>query len=375
MVLPTFPLYARDLGASLTFIGILASFTGLSTAIFSVPSGLWSDRVGRRIPLTFGLLCYSAASFLYTFATNPYHLLPARFLAGLAQCSTFPIGFAYASEVENPSSRKWAIGLYMTSMGAGFTVGPVLGGWIAQFWGYKLSYYSASLVALAGASLAWRGLKIGRNRRPSPTPKGGRLFVNLRGIIANRPSLLAANVANFFDVLLFQTLFTFFPLYAAWKGLDELQIGSGFAFRGLLSALVRLPAGVSTKFTGPDIMMILGLAASTIVMFLIPHFSAHAPLSLLLAADGIAYGFFLTAGYTFVADESPTSERGMTLGFYSAFSSLSTTVSPSILGVIADLWGLDNAFITSAYLASLGILVMTVVTWLRRRNQITAIRT
>ncbi len=43
IVSPTFSIYAQDLGASLPFIGVLNSITGLGMLIFSLPAGVYGD--------------------------------------------------------------------------------------------------------------------------------------------------------------------------------------------------------------------------------------------------------------------------------------------------------------------------------------------
>ena len=80
---PTFSLYAQSLGASLAFIGALSSIAGLTQLLTSMPIGALSDRHGRKIVLTLGMLTFAATTTLYALAPNAVLLIPGRVLAGL----------------------------------------------------------------------------------------------------------------------------------------------------------------------------------------------------------------------------------------------------------------------------------------------------
>jgi predicted MFS family arabinose efflux permease len=74
--IPLYPFFARSLGASVALIGALASSTGLTTVLLSIPLGSLSDRLGRKKIMQFGIACAIIAPILYTFASAPFHLLP-----------------------------------------------------------------------------------------------------------------------------------------------------------------------------------------------------------------------------------------------------------------------------------------------------------
>ena len=97
--IPLYPFFARSLGASVALIGVLASSTGLTMVLLSIPLGSLSDRLGRKRIMQLGIACFIVAPLLYTFASEPLHLLPARIVMGVAMGSTFSIGFVYVTEI------------------------------------------------------------------------------------------------------------------------------------------------------------------------------------------------------------------------------------------------------------------------------------
>ena len=63
MILPVFSVMARDLpDATPLLVGVAISAYGLTQALFQIPFGIWSDRLGRKPVITFGLLLFVLGS-------------------------------------------------------------------------------------------------------------------------------------------------------------------------------------------------------------------------------------------------------------------------------------------------------------------------
>ena len=78
IALPFLPLYAKELGASETMIGFIASSYFLSRLFLELPSEMISDKVGRRIPLLSGMLFILLGAIMSSLASSPLILLFAR---------------------------------------------------------------------------------------------------------------------------------------------------------------------------------------------------------------------------------------------------------------------------------------------------------
>src|SRR6266404_2828616 len=64
LVLPVFTLYGLQFTSSRFLVGFAFGCYGLAMAIFQIPLGRWSDRVGRRKVLIFGMTVFSLGSFI-----------------------------------------------------------------------------------------------------------------------------------------------------------------------------------------------------------------------------------------------------------------------------------------------------------------------
>jgi len=354
----TFSLYADRLGASLTLIGFLASCVGLSRTVTGAPTGMVSDRIGRKRFLILGAALFSVAPFFFAITRDPFLLVPIRLLMGFAMVSTFPVGLTYVGELADPVGRGRAIGLCSASMGVGFSTGLYLGGYIAGSLGYEVNFLTASLEGLVAAIIAWRGLKGFRVSGHRQAQRG--LLSGFKSLLVN-PKIMAAGMAGFFVSLVYSEVLNFFPLYAASVGLSLGVIGAIFAVRTFVSTGVRLPTGLLASRFGSIRFLILSLTLCAAVMFVIPMSSSAYLLTLLLAVEGVGFGIYLTSSSTYVVEVSQSHERGAAMGVSGTFSSLGDTISAFVLGVFADFFGLPSTFVLASALAILGALTVGIL--------------
>jgi MFS family permease len=354
-LLPVFPLRAREIGASLLLIGGLAAFNGATQVAASVPVGMISDRHGRRRLIAFGSLCFAVAALLLALAPAPIWLLLAQVLLGLGIVSVFAMGAAMVGDYAAPAERGMAMGLLTTSMGLGFAVGPLLGGWITVQFGIEHSLLTMALLSLLAAGFAWSTLV---DEGVSRGVRAVNPFANLRVLATDRLLLLAA-VANLLISPVFNgVVVNFVPIQAGALGFSAMMIGGLFALRALASSLTRLPTGVISTPRWSYRVMLFAITLAGVGVILIANTTDYAGLSLALIAEGISYGVFLTAGQAFVTQYAAPHVRGAALGAYSMAGGLSIALSPFLLGAVADWLGLSTVFYGMGIILLLGALTL-----------------
>lgn len=103
-----------------------------------ITMGTLGDRIGRRRLLLIGAATFGAASVLAAFSSSPGMLIGARALLGLAGATLAPSTLSLIrSMFLDPTQRRIAIGVWVTSYSVGGGIGPVLGGVLLEYfwWG------------------------------------------------------------------------------------------------------------------------------------------------------------------------------------------------------------------------------------------------
>lgn len=351
LIIPIFPGFAQKIGASLTMLGSYGSVSAITMLLFSLPLGRLSDKIGRKNMMTPGLLLFILVPLFYRVAKTPLHLYPIRVLLGLGVGLIFGNGFLLMTKVSEPEHRNTAQGLYMTSMGLGFTVGPLIGGYTTKLYGNTLSFYLSSLLGLVSIIIL---LFVKETRTDKETPRSE---TSLTEVIKD-PKVLAAGIANYLNSLMYNALTLFYPVYGASIGFDEAQIGVGFTTRGLASTAVRLPVGSLTKHLRVLNLMVSGLLLSAITIFSVSMSTGLTLISALMGIQGIAYGIYLTSGNVYVANNSMEENRGTAMATFSMFGNLSGIINPVILGYIAENLGSSGALQFSTVVTILGVILL-----------------
>jgi len=348
-VIPIFPGYAKGVGASLSMLGSYGSVAAMAMLLLSLPLGRLSDRYGRRRMMLPGLILFIVVPLSYMAAQSPYHLYPIRVALGLGVGLIFGNGFLLMSEVSEEGFKNVAQGIYMTSMGLGFTLGPLVGGFAAKLVGPSLSFKISSGFAVLGLLLLLM-VKENRVRESGKTEVRAGLTELLRD-----PRIIASGVANFVNSLMFNAVTLFFPVYGSDIGLDEADVGIGLTSRGLASTAVRLPVGSLTRRIKALNLMAAGLLLSAATMFTVSNSSGLMLVSVLMGVQGVAYGVYLTSGNVYVSEEAPKDNKATAMAVYSMFGNIGGIVGPVMLGVIAERIGVRGALQFSAAATMLGV--------------------
>lgn len=358
MVGPTLPLFATGLGASVALIGLLTGLVNVVSILAAFPIGIWSDVWGRKQVIVSGGLLFVVAYAGCAFAANVYALFPVLMLAGVAALCVFTVSTAYVGDVARRGERGLVIGLYSTAMGLGAAIGPALGGLLAEQIGYQINYLAAAAIGLGGCWIAWRYLltdpTAGRNRViRQRTAMGAQLR-----LLLHDPNVLTASLGNFCINTLYSTIFGFLPLYAAELTWNKAAIGSLFATRALASTVARIPTGVLTNYVTSHLLMLASLLVAAAATLFIAGVQHPVALTVVIAVEGLAYGIFLTAGRTYLADTAAEETRGAAIGVYGMAGSVGGALSPLVFGLLAERWGLPIVFIAAALVLLVGALLL-----------------
>ena len=136
------PLYASNiLGLGAAEIGTVLSFTTMLNLVMTIPIGYMIDYYGRKSVILKSLYVTAAASLLYSFTSDYFTISMVAVLLGVGTSGSQQAPLAMATDVTMNEPRGLSIGIYRLFTDTGFIIGPIILGFIADYFGLKAPFY------------------------------------------------------------------------------------------------------------------------------------------------------------------------------------------------------------------------------------------
>ena len=128
----------------------------LSSAVFLVPLGKLADIRGRKRVFFYGNLLITLTSILSALAPSGSTLIIIRAFQGIGSAMVFGTGVAIITSVYPPGERGKAIGYSVTSVYAGLSLAPFLGGVLTQYLGWRSIFWFTIPIEFLVLWITWR---------------------------------------------------------------------------------------------------------------------------------------------------------------------------------------------------------------------------
>ena len=149
MVLPVLATYGMDLaGATPALIGLAIGAYGLTQAIFQIPFGVISDRIGRRPVIYLGLIVFALGSVLAANSDSIWGVIAGRILQGAGAISAAVM--ALLSDLTREQHRTKAMAMIGMTIGLSFAVAMVVGPLLTRAFGLSGLFLATGAMALCG---------------------------------------------------------------------------------------------------------------------------------------------------------------------------------------------------------------------------------
>ncbi len=123
----------------------LGFLIGLSFALFyatlGIPIAILADRYSRRNIIAISVVVWSAMTAFSGMAANYFQLALARIGVGIGEAGSSPPSHSMISDLFPPESRATAMGIYATGINIGVLIGFLVGGWIDQWYGWRMAFF------------------------------------------------------------------------------------------------------------------------------------------------------------------------------------------------------------------------------------------
>jgi MFS family permease len=353
-LLPTLPLYIKEVGATDQQLGWVMGAFAIGLLIFRPRLGVLADRRGRKIVILIGMAVAAIAPLGYLFTQSVMPLFAVRVFHGIS-IAAFTTGFsALAADLSPPQNRGEVIG-YMTLVNPiGVALGPALGGFLHAWAGYTPLFLMTAGLGAIGLVFSWQVKAPQVEVKPNAKKSNEQQDVFWRLLLSPRlriPSLVMLLIG-----LSFGTLSTFVPLFIQQAGVN-LNAGLFYAAAAVSSFSVRLFTGRASDRYGRGRFISLSLVFYASAMLLL--YVANSAPTFLIAGflEGAGAGILIPMMVTLVADRSAPHERGRIFGLCVGGFDLGIFIAGPFLGSFAEQIGYRGLFGIASAIACLGFAV------------------
>lgn len=243
MVIPFMSLFiAHDLGITdhLTlWSGFTFGITFLASALIAPFWGSLSDKYGRKPMLLRAGFALCLVYVLNAFVRNPFELILVRILTGLLS-GYVPSAIALIATNTPEKKVGFCLGIMSTAGAAGGIIGPLAGGILSKFVGYRESFLAAAVIVLLPTLIAWlfvRESNFDKNKARS------RVIDDLRAASKNRPLMRHLTIV----LIVTASVMVLEPLLSLYV----LHLGASAADASFSSGIIFSAVGISTVLAAP----------------------------------------------------------------------------------------------------------------------------
>lgn len=274
---------------------------------------------------------------------------------------------AALSDISTWKDRGRVMSYYQGAMLFGSGLGPPVGGFVAQYFGYRSPFFLTAILALIATVWAWwripetKGFRYpeieGNAEEQTASPREG-LIQSIRPFLANANFVLAASISFCIHFMNSGVRLAILPLLGKNQILlTEFQIGSTMAVISLMDFLTIFASGSLADRWGRKMVIIPGMAVAALGLIFLSLSGDFLFFLLAAVIFGLGRGISGPAPMAFAVDNVPQRSFGRTSGVYRTLSDLGFIVGPLASGLVADFSDLRWALVFNAAI----VLIVTTV--------------
>ena len=373
IIIPLLPFYAREFQAGPAALGILIASFALMQFFFSPLLGKASDKSGRKPILLLSLLISFIGFTVFSFANSYLMLLFSRIIAGIA--TERAVAQAYISDVTDHKNRTKAMGKIGAAFGAGFIVGPVIGGALGTY-GFSIPGYAAMILTLINILFVISFLPEPQrvNEKTSSMRRVSSDY--LRGLrdSLKKPLLGPTLLILFIVTFAFGTIPVIVPLLGIdFFNFSTLSLSFVFIFIGSIQIVMQgFLINPLSKRLGEETLIAIGPILMATGIILMPIFQNVAIFFFANSLMAAGFGIINTSIPAFLSKRISLDEQGSILGLVGSVASIASVPGPLIFGYIYAFAGsfvpflISAVILTSAFL--IGCRVYNACKFLKKKN-------
>ncbi len=361
MYAPILPLYLKSLDASVVQVGLFFTLSQIIPLALQIIGGWISDSLGRLRSIAMGSL---AGIFSYVgliLAPTWQWVLIGEGFGAVTRSLVGPSFGAFIAEQSAEENRARVFAVSESLFTIVIIVGPPLGGWLVDNYGFKFMLVTAGILYTIATAL-----RVMMARMVKHTEAAARKPLSLAGLRSNlgvmTGLIMAGGVITWLLItdgvrdIAFSMSFTLMPLYLEGiGGLSVQQIGWLSSIFGIASMAINMPGGWLADKKGERWPIILGFLLESIALFCFLKATTFWGYALSWAVFGMGSGLMSPAYSSLMSKAFPEKVRGTAFGLMHTSLGLFSLPAPAIGGQIWTHAGPRVPFIITAIIPLLTI--------------------
>lgn len=327
VVVPLIPRYAVSIGMQPFIIGIATSSVSISALVSRPIGGILSDRGSRRNLMIAGVALVSLSYLVLSFSRDVSTIIASRILEGVAIALFVPSSIASAIDYAPEGRVGETLGWRSLTIGVGFSLGPALGGFMSEVFGYNDTFMLAAMLVLVTVPLIVSCKEKVHAQRSTTTR---RYLIELRS-----PHFVLALTSLIVYSLAWTGLFTFLSAYLKVQGFGDLEIGLFMTIQAAVSLVFRVFAGRFSDVK-PYLATTVGLFTISISFFVIYLFESPPLLYVASLVYGLGVGIYVPASQTLALAKASAESRGFLSSVYTMGLDLGNLSGPTFFGILIE---------------------------------------
>jgi ACDE family multidrug resistance protein len=355
-ITPAFPRIERELNISEQQVGYLITIFTLPGVFLTPVLGVLADRYGRKKILVPSLMLFGVAGFMCFFMRNYQMLLLFRLLQGIGAASIGSLNVTLIGDFFKGTERAGAMGYNASILSIGTASYPAIGGILATFGWYFPFFLPAFAVPMALVVIY--SLDSGKS---SNSEKFSIYLAKAWKSIKDKRVILIFIASIFTFIILYGAYLSYFPFLVDSKfSAAPYVIGILFSVSSLTTALTSSQVGkLSARFSDKTLLK-TAFVIYTISLLIIPFIPGLWLLLIPLVLFGIAQGLNIPSLQTLLTDLAPPENRAAFMSLNGMVLRLGQTLGPIFMGWVFGIFGLSGVYITSAGIAVIMLLLISI---------------
>lgn len=363
LITPILPLYAQTFAVSTALVGFLLTAQMLPRVFVNVPAGQLADRWGAHRMLVVAAAVVTASAIAGGLVNSYWLLLLTRLLQGIGTGISQTAGFTYAATLSTPANRARFISLYQGSFLLGAGIGPIIGGFVAEYYGFRMPFFLYAAVAIGiGLWIYWRlpdPRRVAQRdqvvRRRPPFIQAFRQVIGIRGV------LLVSLLGMVGGVTRGASRNMAIPLQGDALGLSEGQIGLVLSAAFFMTFIALFLVGTLADRVGRKAVIIPSWLAMALAVALMGSLSGFGPYVGSVVLFGLAFGIGIPVPAVYVADAAGDDNQGTAIGVFRSFTDMGAVIGPLLMGWIIDLADIGAGLLANAVLILVAVVAFALL--------------